>query len=137
VSDRPPDGAPGAGRTPTWFQDGSACPSWCTQGHLRALHEGNSLEASAEHIGRSVCGHLPEVRSHGDGRVTRRGGGSWESVTVEEPMLDGFGHRMEPAVEFELRDGRPHEARVRLTSGEARVLAAQLLHAADQLDLEG
>jgi len=51
-------------------------------------------------------------------------------------MADGFGQRTEPAVEFELRDGRPHDARVRLTSGEARILAAQLIHAADQLDLE-
>jgi hypothetical protein len=137
VSDRPPGGAPGAEAGPTWFLDGSACPSWCTQGHLRALHEGNSLEASAEHVGRGTSGHLPEMRSHGDGRLTRPGGGSWELVTVQEPMADGFGHRMEPAVEFELRDGRPQQARVRLTSGEARVLAAQLLHAADQLDLEG
>lgn len=88
-------------------------------------------------VGRGTSGHLPEMRSHGDGRLTHRGGGSWELVTVQEPMLDGFGHRMEPAVEFELRDGRPQQARVRLTSGEARVLATQLLHAADQLDLEG
>jgi len=116
--------------------DGSACPSWCTQGHLRALREGNSLEAAAEHLGRGTSGHLAEIRSPGDGRLTRQGGGSWELVTVKEPMADGFGQRTEPAVEFELRDGRPQDARVRLTSGEARILAAQLIHAADQLDLE-
>jgi hypothetical protein len=137
VSDRPPDGAPEVGSPPTWFLDGSACPSWCTRGHLRALNEGNSLEASAEHVGRATGGHLPELRSHGDGHLTRRGGGSWELVTVKEPMPDGLGQRTEPAVEFELRDWRPQDARVQLTSGEARVLAAQLLHAADQLDLEG
>ena len=135
MSDRPADGSH-ATRTPTWFLDGSACPSWCTQGHLRALREGNSLEAAAEHVGQGTSGYLPEVRSPGDGRLTRQGGGSWELVTVKEPMPDGFGQRTEPAVEFELRDGRPHNARVRLTSGEARVLAAQLIHAADQLDLE-
>ena len=45
MSDRRPIGTPGAEAPPTWFLDGSACPSWCTQGHLRALREGNSVEA--------------------------------------------------------------------------------------------
>jgi hypothetical protein len=136
VSDTLPDDVPRPKAPPAWFVDGSACPPWCVRGHMRAFEEGASLEAASEHVGRPGGGYLAEVRSAADGRLTRPGGGGWEMVIAAEPMPNGVGHRTEPAVEFELRDGGPQSSRVRFTSGEARVLAAQLVHAADQLDLD-
>ena len=130
-----PEGAPGADAPPAWFVDGSACPAWCARGHMRALKEGASLEAASEHVGRPIGGYLAEIRNPANGRLTRPGGGGWEVVTAAEPMPNGLDHRTEPAVEIELRDPRAQAARVRFTSGEARVVAAQLVHAADQLDL--
>jgi hypothetical protein len=102
---------------------------------MRALQEGASIEQAAEHVGRSTSNYLPELRSAGDGRVTRQGGDGWEMVNVEAPMGNGVEARMAPVVEFELRNHQPMATRARLTSGEARVLAAQLVNAADQLDL--
>jgi hypothetical protein len=138
VPNRVPDEPKGNhSAAPAWFSDGSACPPWCARGHMRALQEGATLEGAAQHVGRPSGGHLPEIRSASDGHLTRPGGGGWDVVPAEDPMLNGVDRRSEPAVELELRDGRPQEARVRLTSGEARTLAAQLVHTADQLDLCG
>jgi hypothetical protein len=131
VSSRLPDDPNHDEAAPAWFLDGSACPPWCARGHMRAFQEGASLERACEHVGRGNAGYLPEI---GDGRVTRPGGGAWELVPVQEAAPDGE-QTSGAAVEMELRDGGPDPARVRLTSGEARVLAAQLAHSADQLDL--
>jgi hypothetical protein len=114
------------------------CPPWCTQPHEQALDEGCTVEEASIHIGPDLCGSTHDASNPYTGEIVRPGSGGW-SVVLRQP--EGPEWRRVPIIELELegKADRPGGVRDRvqltLVSGEARTLAAQLLHLADQTDL--
>lgn len=94
------------------------CPDWCVSGiggHVHSLIEGNGLRESSQH-------RSEHVRANGDAAcvevsaVMENGGGGFLDLTVLDRLEKRYSHPQ-------------------LTTGQARVLARQLLHAADLIDL--
>lgn len=116
-----------------WLPD--HCPPWCAQEHAVALAEGCSWESAQKHHRGAGGDCLDELRNSQDGRVMRPGGGGWNLHAEQTPMYGG-GYltvaTVNLAVDSPDRKGRIELA---LTSGEARVLARQLVALADRLDL--
>jgi len=119
-------------------------PSWCNigshQGVLDDLLDGNDEPLDEEEVDRvrkhwAMAGeeHLHAIHSGDD--VVRDEGGHWD-ITLEQ-QLDIHGHAGLPLITFHTMDLGLVGSRciLTITSGEARVLAAQLTAAADKIDL--
>ena len=99
------------------------CPSWCIGSHAQALEEGCTLEEASVHAAPDLC-----TRAPGRGDV---------AVFLRAEHNTSAGHWRSPLVEVFVSDEAfKNRAAVELTTGEARVLARQLLHLADLADLE-
>jgi hypothetical protein len=117
------------------------CPSWCIGDHERSLIEGNVAADARVHQSIGFGDALDDLTNPFAKRLDREGGGGWEVVlSQDEP-----GHyKTVPTVDLECRfirlgqgggvDVDDHVA-LHLTTGEARSLAAQLVHLADLGDL--
>lgn len=121
-----------------WLPD--RCPPWCEGGHAEALSEGNSWEDSQEHRGGGFGDVLQELRNPIDKRVTRRAAGAgWDLGLRQRPGgPDGLSKGDEPRVVLEASSDLNDDYKrveLHLTSGEARVMAAQLIALADALDM--
>ena len=119
-----------------WLPD--RCPPWCEGGHAEALAEGNSWEDSQEHRGGGFGDVLQEIRNPIDRRVTRPAdGGGWDLGLRQRPRdPNGLAKCDEPRVVLEANGaGFRERVELHLTSGEARVMAAQLIALADALDM--
>ena len=68
------------------------------------------------------------------GRLVRKGRGSTHAKLQQEPLRNG-GYATPALVSLEVSGTEQQHAELLLTTGEARVLAAQLLRLADIADL--
>lgn len=111
------------------------CPPWCDREHAVALAEGCGWETSQKHRMGAGGDCLDEIRGQGGGRVMRPGGGGWNLHAEQTPMYGG-GYLTAATVNI-IVDSPDRKSRIELalTSGEARVLARQLVALADRLDL--
>ncbi|SDS20621.1 hypothetical protein SAMN04488570_1365 [Nocardioides scoriae] len=112
-----------------------SCPAWCNSEHHRAVDEGVTAEAAAVHSTADLVGRLEELRNSVTGQVVREGrSAGWDLILQAPGDKRCWGT---PAVNLDVYDG--HKTRqhivLNMTGGEARVLARQLLHFADLLDL--
>jgi hypothetical protein len=112
------------------------CPSWCTKDHAEDLADGATAEEARQHLTGGPGDYLREIRNYSitgtTSRVMRKDSGAWDlNITQEERVLGYFD---EPTINLE-SSSAGHENRVtlQLTSGEARSLAAALVHLADKL----
>lgn len=121
------------------------CPRWCIGGHddpevaLSEADDGFVTHYSSSNMGLFLGDVLNPVSK----RVMRSASGSLSLVVS---MEEATGQRQEPTVDLKVHShGDDVSERVRefqmmttrLTSGEARSLAAMLLRCADLIDLEG
>jgi hypothetical protein len=111
------------------------CPSWCdgNDAHAVPLSEGCGWEDAQQHSASGPGEVLSEIRHAG--RTCREFGGGWNMHLQQQPLPMG-GYAGPPFVHVAL-DGPAAGERLtlQLTSGEARVLARQLVAMADRLDL--
>lgn len=116
------------------------CPSWCSggpEGHQEALMEGCDVESASVHLSPDLTGSQGEIRNYVSGDVSRHGKGGWR-VQLRQQARGRFDEMALIEVELHVRtDAAPSyvHTELELTTGEARQLAAQLLHLADQEDL--
>jgi hypothetical protein len=119
-----------------WLPIDRSCPSWCNGEHAQSLAEGNGCEDSQEHQGDSHEHMLEEHRNPVDHRVTRTGGAKWSMCPRLRPRTRHGGCLDEATVRLEVEDAvYTKQLTLELTSGEARIMAGQLLNLADALDL--
>ena len=113
------------------------CPPWCEGGHAEAVTEGNSWEEAQEHRGGGFGDVLQEIRNPIDKRVTRPASGAGWDLGLRQRPGDSSGLAMcdEPRVVLEVSGAVAKRVDLHLTSGEARVMAAQLVALADALDM--
>lgn len=104
------------------------CPSWCEGLHVEALEEGCDFATASAHTGPD---YSLAVRPHGGVEVT---GGVHTQVSAQ-PREGGDWWDV-PLIRLETYDRDRSRCMVPLTSGQARVLARQLLHLADLIDLD-
>ena len=121
-----------------WLPD--RCPAWCEGGHAEALAEGNSWVESQEHGGGGFGDVVHEIRNPIDKRVTRPAAGAgWQITLRQRPGApNGLAMCDEPRVVLEAGSDLDEDYKcveLHLTSGEARVMAAQLVALADALDM--
>ena len=119
-----------------WLPNPGLCPSWCDgdAAHAVPLAEGCGWADSQQHSASGYDVGLPEILYAG--RPCREFGGGWDTHVEQRPLgRDGgyWGPAFIHAV-FREPDNRKR-ATLQLTSGEARVLARQLIALADRLDL--
>jgi hypothetical protein len=116
-------------------------PYWCdVDEHLSYVDESVGLDgvtAAELSVHRS---HLHEhfmvaIRNEATGLLERRGGARWSAHVQQDPTIPG-GYGGPPTIQFTVSTIRRAEwVKLPLTSGEARILAAQLEHLADLIDL--
>ena len=112
-------------------------PSWCDVSNHQAMLDGLVDPDPADvrkHWAMGGEGLLLELRwAH---RLIRDYGGSWVLSIEQQPLDDDeSGAGGWPFIQLSvIEPGRGDEARLTLTEGEARVLAAQLLEVADRVD---
>lgn len=118
-----------------------SCPDWCISDHERALREGCHVESARTHMSADRGGALNTITDPDHGHVYRPGGGMWQVSMDADPGDDGVATGY-PLIEFETSrwDDAGEKRQLRrvaldLTSGEARVLASQLVWLADAADL--
>ncbi|UQX87119.1 hypothetical protein M6D93_12490 [Jatrophihabitans telluris] len=115
---------------PTW------CPKWCTKNHTAEFEEGGEEDMPyvLQHFDWPSSQVLSELRNSYDDRVERAGGGSWDIVLAQNSLPSTHkGYNGPPIVQLDTRDSMTTSTSLLLTSGDARVLAAQLI-AADKID---
>lgn len=106
---------------------GVTCPTWCLGEHEKAVAEGIAPE-DIDHGSVDLTMRVDTIVNRSTGQVLREGRGTLTAL-LKQPMTPApFGGY--PLVELEV-----NSERVDLTTGEARRLAAMLLHLADQEDL--
>lgn len=115
------------------------CPEWCNGTHLQYYLDDPDLplEDVLEHFGSGPAHRMPVLQNVVDGRVMRPGGGGWDLILRQECFDVDQGWYEKPVVELDVNaknDDAYDAVFVRLTSGEARVLAAQLVMMADKID---
>lgn len=121
--------------------DEDMCPPWCDRGHVEYGRENDGLlpaVAVTEHRGGSGEGSLDELRNYVSGSVFRVGGAHWDVSIAQElqpPYDRGSGYATPELVELHIASHEARNAQMSMTTGEARVLAAQLLALADRVDL--
>jgi hypothetical protein len=120
------------------------CPPWCDRaGHLQFALENDALTAAevTEHSWHGGDAVLDELRNYVSGEVERPGGGRWTLVArqaLQDPYTSRAGYASPPLVELTVgKPGLEPDARINLTSGEARVLAVHLASLCDHVDLAG
>ena len=114
-----------------WLPD--HCPDWCAGAHATALAEIGDW-GSAQHLrgGGGEC--LPELNYAG--RPCREFGAGWDLTATQRPLGPNGGLWGPALIEFSAHEADiKKRVNLRLTSGEARVLARQLVAMADLLDL--
>lgn len=120
------------------------CPAWCdggAAGHQQALDEGCSVEIARVHLSGDLGGQVNDISNFVTKRVVRRGTGGWRVQLQQDEPEDGCYDMA--VIELELHERRSADlsstgydyTRLNLTTGEARALAAQLLHLADREDV--
>jgi hypothetical protein len=117
-----------------WLPDSRHCPSWCDRTHAEALVEGNGWEDSQVHrtYGGGDC--LTGL-THAE-RPVRDWGGSWNLDAQQRPLNEHGGFWGPPLITLGVSSAAADlYTNLELTSGEARVLARQLIALADKLDL--
>ena len=77
-----------------------------------------------------------KIRNQIDHRVVRPGGGGWDLTARCRPYYGG-GIRTTEAIHLEHHDQQGKQCDAAFTTGEARVLARQLIGLADKIDLPG
>lgn len=118
------------------------CPAWCSRNHAEYFAENVGLLSQTEvstHYAYAGEDHLHQLSNPIDHRIEREGGGDWslEIHQLPHPTSSG-GHNGPPLIELAVRaPSRVRPNQIEMTSGDARVLAATLLAAADRIDLEG
>lgn len=113
------------------------CPSWCTTDHAQDLAQGATMWDACQH--RAYLGDVFLAELSNSGRVWRPGGGWFDVALQQDPHpTENMGNGTDPLVRVWTQEGSglTREATLRLTTGEARVLAAKLLSAADRADIE-
>ena len=119
----------------------SPCPTWCLgpPEHAQAVAEGCD-EADLYHLSPDLGFRVDTLTNPNDPtQVLRHSPGSLRLQLMQDAATFPFGGF--PVIELEVSSGKPRgfpgrqEARLRLTSGEARSLAAMLVHFADREDL--
>lgn len=111
------------------------CPSWCDREHAVALAENPNEWAFAQaHFAAGTGECLSEITYAG--RPCRPWGGGWDLYVEQEPLHENGGAWGPALIHLDAREP-DFEQRVmlKLTSGEARVLARQLVAYADRVDL--
>lgn len=99
------------------------CPSWCINTHEQALEEGNDLPDSSRHVAGDYCTQVPQ-RGHLE-------------LYMTAPHDERTGHWRRAVIEIRVTDDAlKQSAALELTTGEARVIVRQLIHLADQADLD-
>lgn len=102
------------------------CPSWCNNQHAQALEEGCGLQEASMHYGPDY-GVTASTSSHN----------AYTNVQLTAEHDPAFWKAPIIGLEAHLWiDGALRRTEVPLTTGEARVLARQLLHLADLADLD-
>jgi hypothetical protein len=114
------------------------CPSWC-EDHATYLDESKGLlEDDDIRTHRSIPheGHLHEIR-FGNGHIARDGGGIWMLEVHRTELAKGFYTAPALVSLAVINDGLGENSRtfIELTSGDVRVLAAQLVAMADKIDM--
>jgi hypothetical protein len=110
------------------------CPPWCEGGHAQALVEGNGWESSQQHFASGGGDSFDEIRNQIDHRVIRPGGGGWDLTARCTPFYGG-GSKTATTINLEIHDQQDKRVDAAFTTGEARVLARQLIALADKIDL--
>jgi hypothetical protein len=102
------------------------CPKWCVGTHLEAIDEGCDVESARVHQSADLGGRGYRVQLFQDHLPH----GPWAGTEIEVEIT-----RREP----DRADGSPKftVARLRMSTGEARGMAAQLLRLADAEDFRG
>ena len=119
-----------------WLPDARSCPSWCDKAHTDALAEGTGWEDSRQHRTSGGAEVLTEL-GYAD-RPVRVWGAGWDLTAKQRPSTRGGGSWGPPLIGLDVNESSivpGRRAAIELTSGEARVLAAQLAAMADRLDL--
>jgi hypothetical protein len=116
------------------------CLDWCTADHLVVMEE-LGLDAHLEHWRQGGEGSCPEIRNPIDHRLYREGVHGWDVFLQQTEAPDGrYGEEL-VNVHVRVSAGDPElegeRATIQLTTGEARVLAAQIVSLADRVDLRG
>lgn len=114
------------------------CPSWCVggpEGHRTGLEETGDVLWSSAHLSVDLNGFTPTLHSRPGDRERHTPGG-WQVQMRREmharPLVEVRLHRW---VEAPGQQDAFETLNLDLTTGEARTLAAQLLHLADRADL--
>lgn len=118
------------------------CPRWCKTDHLAVLDE-NQIDVHFEHFRSGGEGILTELRNPIDGRLLRGKvqGYDMHVSQTEEPSGVRGEQLLWLYTSWSEYDGPDREAlsrgecTVKLTAGEARTMAAQLLALVDAVDL--
>lgn len=114
----------------------SECPAWCAGGadeHARAIDEGVELDL-IEHRSVDLGIRLATLRHpNRPKQILRECPGKVAMSLSQDAQTLPFGGY--PLIELEVTSALGHDTRLDLTTGEARTLAAQLLHLADQEEL--
>ena len=120
-----------------WLPHEKDCPEWCSGGHAVALSEGCGWFDSQEHRGHQLEFTLDDIHNSSGGRLERKGAlAGWILSLRQRQLGPNRGWASSPHVLLEARHADlKGYADLALTSGEARVLAAQLLALADVVDL--
>lgn len=116
-----------------WLPDTRQCPQWCDKQHAEALAEGNGWERSQVHHAAAGGNCLSALR-YAD-RHIRDWGGGWDLTIQRHPLGPDGGFRGPALIELDAHEPNHTGVALYITSGEARTLAAQLIAAADRVDL--
>ncbi|WP_375481262.1 helix-turn-helix transcriptional regulator [uncultured Jatrophihabitans sp.] len=121
------------------------CPKWCDRDqHLQFAEESEGLYTADEisaHYRHGGNHSLAELRNGVSHEIERDGRGTWTLTTrqhLREPWRGHAGMASPPLVELFVTDpglGSGYRATLNLTTGEARVLAAQIVALCDRVDL--
>lgn len=119
-----------------WLPD--HCPAWCdgVGAHAVPLAEGCGWYASQQHSSSGSGDCLSELTYAG--RPVREWGGGWDMHAEQRPLGPNGGYWGPALIHIDVTESDAparRRALLKLTSGEARTLARQLIALADRLDL--
>jgi len=124
--------SPTAERTNEWLPE--HCPTWCEGQHAESYAECGDWEGAQLHTRGGGGGVLSQITYAG--RHCRDYGAGWDLTATQRPLGPTLGYWGPELIELEVYDeGFQNKVRLSLTTGEARVIARQLVAMADLLDL--